>query len=140
MFVVVPRVTIAQASGPEKSPAPESTPEADKNAAQDKTETKPPCATTTKLRLSVIADEKPVGNASVYVKYNERSGILHREKLAEMNFKTNQDGTVKVPEVPCGKILIQVVAKGWHTFGQWYTIDTDYPTIQIKLEPPPHWY
>ena len=88
----------------------------------------------------VTANDKPVGNASVYVKYNEPGGLFHREKLAEMNFKTNEDGSVKVPEVPRGKILIQVIAKGWHTYGKWYDIETDGETIQIKLEEPYHWY
>jgi hypothetical protein len=95
-----------------------------------------------RLRIEVAggADGKPIGNASVYVRYNESGGFLHKDKLAELNFKTNQDGSVKVPEVPQGKILIQVIAKGWHTFGKWYDVDTEEQTIQIKLEPPPHWY
>jgi hypothetical protein len=97
---------------------------------------------TVKLRIEVTsaADGKPIGNASVYVRFNESGGFLHREKLTELNFKTNQDGSAKVPEVPQGKILIQVIAKGWHTFGKWYEIETDEQTIQIKLDPPPHWY
>jgi hypothetical protein len=92
------------------------------------------------MRIVVTGDDKPVSNASVYVRYNEPGGLLHHEKLAEMNFKTNLDGSVKVPEVPRGKILIQVIAKGWHTFGKWFDIDTDGQTVEIKLEPPPHWY
>jgi len=57
-----------------------------------------------------------------------------------MNFKTNLDGSVKVPEIPRGKILIQVIAKGWHTYGKWYEVETESETIQIKLEPPRRWY
>jgi len=86
------------------------------------------------------SDDKPVPNASVYVRFNEAGGFLHKDKLAEMNFKTNQDGSVKVPDVPQGKVLIQVVAKGWHTYGKWYDVDKDEITVSIKLEPPPHWY
>ena len=105
----------------------------DKKAAAD-----PP---TVKLRIEVTgADGKPVGNASVYVRFNEPGGLFHKEKLAELNFKTNQDGSVKVTDVPQGRILIQVVAKGWHTFGKWYEIDTEEQTVPIKLDPPPHWY
>src|ERR1700683_343005 len=97
---------------------------------------------TVKLRIEVTsaADGKPIGKASVYVRFNESGGFLHREKLPELNFKTNQDGSAKVPEIPQGKILIQVIAKGWHTFGKWYEIETDEQKIQIKLDPPPHWY
>ena len=32
--------------------------------------------------------------------------------------RTNQDGIAKVPSIPKGKILIQVIAKGYQTFGQ----------------------
>jgi hypothetical protein len=94
-----------------------------------------------RLRLLVTNDnDKPVGNASVYVRYNEPGGFLHHEKLAELNFKTNQDGSVKIPEVPLGKVLIQVIATGWHTYGKWYDVDKDEQSITIKLAPPPHWY
>jgi hypothetical protein len=54
--------------------------------------------------------------------------------------KTNEDGSVKVPDIPRGKILIQVVAKGWKTYGKWHEIDTEAMTVEIKLEQPAHWY
>jgi hypothetical protein len=96
---------------------------------------------TTKLKLRVLTDDgKPVGNASVYVRFYTGGGILHHEKLAELDLKTNQDGSVKVPPIPQGKTLIQVIAPGWHTFGKWYDLEKDEQLIEIKLEPPPHWY
>lgn len=98
-------------------------------------------APTTRLKIGVVdPNGKPVGNASVYVRFNQTGGPFHKDKLAELNLKTNDDGSVKVPEIPQGKIMIQVVAKGWHTFGKWYDIDKSEDTIQIKLENPPHWY
>jgi hypothetical protein len=101
----------------------------------------PSDGTTTRLRIFVTnAQDKPVGNASVYVRFNEPGGFLHKDKLAELSFKTNEDGTVKTPAVPRGKILIQVIAKGLHTFGKWYDIDKDQDTIAIKLEAATHWY
>lgn len=107
------------------------------SAKQDKG-SEPP---TTRLRIEVTSPTgKPVGNASVYIRFPETAGILHKEKLAELNLKTNDDGTAKTPEVPQGKILIQVVAKGWHTYGKWYDIEKPEETLQIKLEEPPHWY
>lgn len=96
---------------------------------------------TTKLKIHVTTDtDKPISNASVYVRFNTSGGLLHHDKLAEMNFKTNQDGSVKVPEIPQGKILIQVIAPGWHTYGEWYDVEKDEESITIKLAPPPHWY
>jgi hypothetical protein len=96
---------------------------------------------TTKLRIMVTNSRNdPVANASVYVRFNTSGGLLHHDQLAELDLKTNQDGSVKVPPVPQGKILVQVVAKGWHTYGKWYDIETDEQLISIKLDPPPHWY
>ena len=113
----------------------------DQSNPADKTEQKSPASVTTKLKIIVTAGEdKPIGNASVYVRFNTPGGFLRHEKQVEMNFKTNQDGSVKVPEVPQGKVLIQVIAKGWHTYGKWYDVEKDEETIAIKLEPPPHWY
>ena len=97
-----------------------------------------------KLRIEVTGVDantsKPVANASVYLRWDEESGILHRKKEIELNFKTNQEGIVKVPEVPRRKILIQIVAPGWHTYGRYYDIAKDEEIIQIKLEKPPRWY
>ncbi len=113
----------------------------DQSNSADKPEQKSSESATTKLRIIVTAGEgKPIGNASVYVRFNTSGGFLRHEKQVEMNFKTNQDGSVKVPELPQGKVLIQVIAKGWHTYGKWYDVEKDEETIAIKLEPPPHWY
>jgi len=96
---------------------------------------------TTRLKILVTdPNEKPISNASVYIRFNSGGGLLHHDKLAELDLKTNQDGSVKVPPVPQGKIMIQVIATGWHTFGQWYDVQKDDETISIKLAPPPHWY
>jgi hypothetical protein len=136
IFSVGPR-TASASPNQSSTPAQTQTPPPDKKD-KDKKSSEP---ATVKLRIEVTgADGKPVGNASVYIRFNESGGLFHRDKLAELNFKTNQDGSVKVTDVPQGRILIQVVAKGWHTFGKWYEFNTDSETVQIKLDPPPHWY
>jgi hypothetical protein len=100
-----------------------------------------PNSGTVKIHITVTdPHDQPVSNASVYVRYNQPGSFLHHDKLAELNFKTNQEGSVKVPEVPQGKVLIQVIAKDWHTFGKWYDMDKDEETVSIKLEPPAKWY
>ena len=127
----------------DKSNAQSTPKDSEKSAApakQDKAKKSddPPLA---KLKIHVTdSKDKPVDNASVYIRFNESGGLFRKDKLSEMNFKTNQDGSVKVPDVPQGKILIQVVAKGLHTYGKWYEVDTDEESVEIKLEPAPHWY
>jgi hypothetical protein len=94
-----------------------------------------------KLHVEVTAGEKnqPVESASVYVRFVQERA-LGKDRKTEMNVKTNHDGIVKVPDVPRGKVLIQVVAEGWKTFGRWYDIEGEEQTIKIHLEKPPRWY
>lgn len=96
---------------------------------------------TTKLRIEVTAGEQgdPVDSASVYVRFTE-DRKLRKDKKTEQNWKTNKDGVVKVPDLPRGSIMIQVIAQGWKTFGQWYDLDQDEQTIKIRLQKPPRWY
>jgi hypothetical protein len=115
-------------------------PPADSKSKKDKKSDDPP---ESRLHITVVSADagKPIGGASVYIRYSEgKTFFTRKEKEAEENFKTNQDGSVKVPSVPRGKILIQVIAPGWHTYGKWYDIDKDEVEIQIKLEKPPRWY
>ena|SRR6266404_222957 len=128
-----------QESQQNQAPSQEKTPQ-DKSA-DSKKDSKSVDPTTTKLRIHITAaDDKPVSNASVYVRFPVAGGLFHKDKLSELSLKTNEDGSVKVPDIPRGKILIQVVAKGWKTYGKWYEIDSEAMTVEIKLEPPAHWY
>jgi hypothetical protein len=113
----------------------------DQHASKDSKKQEPSEHPTAKLRIQVNGGNgKPIGNASVYVRFDEPGGFLHHEKHIEMNFRTNEDGSVKVPPVPQGKILIQVIATGWRTYGKWYDVDQDEESIEINLDPPAHWY
>lgn len=95
----------------------------------------------TRLRIEVTGGEegKPVDQASVYVKYTE-GRFLRRDKKVELNLKTNREGVARLDDAPRGKVLIQVVAPGWKTFGKWYELDQDEQTIKIQLQKPPRWY
>lgn len=96
---------------------------------------------TTRLRIEVTAGEegKPVDQASVYVKYTEPRA-LRRDKRVELNLKTNRDGVARLDDAPRGKVLIQVIAPGWKTFGKWFELDQDEQTVKIRLQKPPRWY
>jgi hypothetical protein len=84
-------------------------------------------------------DKKPVDSASVYVKYVQ-GRLLGKDKKVEMNLKSNLSGVCHVPEIPRGRILIQVIAPGWKTYGEYYDVDQAEQTINIELVRPPKWY
>ena len=94
-------------------------------------------------RLTIVVtggeDKKPVDSASVYVRYVEEH--KHgKDKKIEMNLKTNQSGICHVPVIPPGKFLVQVIAEGWKTYGEYYDISETEQTINIALVRPPKWY
>lgn len=96
---------------------------------------------TSRVTIEVTGGEKeaPVENASVYLKYVEEH-VIKRDKKVELNVKTSREGTAHIPEAPTGRVLIQVVAEGWKTYGRWYDITDAKQTIKIHLEKPPRWY
>jgi hypothetical protein len=93
------------------------------------------------VTIQVSGGEKdaPVENASVYLKYVEERKVM-KDKKVELNVKTNRDGAAHIPETPTGRVLIQVVADGWKTYGRWYDITEAKQTIKVHLEKPPRWY
>jgi hypothetical protein len=118
---------LALLAGAQTAPAPGKTP--------------PPSDQTSRVTIEVAGGENatPVENASVYIKYVEERKI-RKDKKVELNVKTNREGTAHVPEAPLGRVLIQVVADGWKTYGRWYDITAAKQTIKVHLEKPPKWY
>jgi hypothetical protein len=81
----------------------------------------------------------PVENASVYVKYIEERKILKDKKL-ELNVKTSREGIAHVVGAKPGRVLIQIVADGWKSYGRWFDITDPKQTIKVHLDRPPKWY
>jgi len=106
-------------------------------AQSTKDEPKPAKPTgSAELRIELTGGDTkvPIRDASVYVKFTEDK--LLGNKQIELNLKTNQNGVARSPKIPKGRVLIQIVAPGWKTFGQYYDVDQDEQTIQINLERP----
>jgi len=82
--------------------------------------------------------DSPVDNASVIVKFVKgRSKVkLGKKVMTSWETRTNQQGMAKIPPIPQGSILVQVIAKGYQTFGQTFDIDEERKTIEVKLNPP----
>ncbi len=110
-------------------------------ATQDRAETQTQEGTS-RLRIEITGgdENKPVADASVYVKFTEERKLLKDRKF-ELNLKTNREGVARSPEIPQGRVLIQVVLPGWKTYGQWYEVNQTEQTIEIHLaRPARRWY
>jgi hypothetical protein len=92
---------------------------------------------TARLRIEVTGGDanKPVANASVYVKFSQ-GRKLRKDKTFALNLKTNEEGVARSPEIPQGKTLIQVVAPGWKTYGEWHDVNQSEQTIEVHLVRP----
>ncbi len=93
----------------------------------------------TKLTIEVKTQGgKPVDRAGVIVRFVEgRSYVKLGKKIrTTYELRTSQEGIAKIPEIPQGKILIQVIAKGYQTFGQSFEIEEPEKTVEVKLNPP----
>ena len=89
-----------------------------------------------RLRIELTGgdENKPVSQASVYLRFP-------KEKKVELDLKTNQEGVARSPEIPSGKVLIQIVAPGWKTYGEYHDVSAGEQTIQIHLvRPTTRWY
>ncbi|HVO59125.1 MAG TPA: hypothetical protein VMT51_15645 [Dongiaceae bacterium] len=115
-------------------------------AAQDKPkqgDTLAPSTAPASKRLTIEVNggdrEVPVENASVYLKFTEEKKF-QKDKRYELNVKTNREGRAHIPDPPVGRVLIQIVAEGWKTYGKYFDLTDPGMTIKIHLDRPPKWY
>src|SRR5215470_4220024 len=110
----------------------------DAQAPADSTES---AAAAKRLRIEVSGGDKNVAveNASVYLKYVEEKK-LGKDRKYELNVKTNRSGVAHIPDPPMGRVLIQIVAEGWKTYGKYYELTDPGEVIKIHLDRPPKWY
>ena len=120
----------------QNAPAPSGSDQTDTSGTPAKPQ--PPQLVTIHIEVTGGDKNKPIESASVYVRYKEHHKIK-ADKLIEMNVKTSVDGKVKVPLVPKGRILIQVIAEGWKTYGRWTDLTDDGQVFKIHLDRPPNW-
>src|SRR3984893_8838492 len=94
----------------------------------------------TRLQIHVTNERgKPVDRASVIVKFVSGRPLktlgLRKARLS-WELKSSQEGMAKIPGIPKGKILIQINAKNYQTFGDTYDIDEDERVVEIVLKEP----
>jgi hypothetical protein len=97
----------------------------------------------TQLQIEVkTPGGKPVERASVIVNFSEGRSIrkLGKKVITHWELRTNAVGIAKIPSVPQGKIQIQIVAKGYQTYGHIHEVNEPEKTLQITLKPPQKQY
>jgi hypothetical protein len=103
-------------------------------AQKDKSEQKDG---STELTLQVLnaADKQPVPDAHVVVRFTEPR-MLRRDKRVSWEAKTNRKGIIVFPDVPTGTIKVQVIAKGFQTYGDEHALEKPQEEVTVLLEAP----
>ena len=97
----------------------------------------------TKINIVVKSNGgKPVDRASVVVRFVQGHSVIKLGKAVRTTFelRTNQDGEANIPSIPQGKIRVQIIAKGYQTFGDTFDVSEEEKTINITLNPPQQQY
>jgi hypothetical protein len=93
----------------------------------------------TKLTIEVkTLSDKPIERATVVVRFVEGRSIrkFGKKITTRWELRTNQQGQAKIPPIPQGKIRVQVIAKGFQTFGETFEVNEQEKTLEVKLNPP----
>lgn len=95
--------------------------------------TPPPPTTHVEVTVIRASSGKPIPNAGV---------VFHLEgDKGNMELKSNLDGKASIDVLPTGStVLLQVIAKGFQTFGQTYKLDTAQKAIEVRLLRPQEQY
>jgi Carboxypeptidase regulatory-like domain len=96
----------------------------------------------TKLKIVVTTRSgRPIDRADVIVRFGGRSVVkLGKMVRTTWEMRSSQEGVAEIPEMPKGEIRVQVIAKGYQTFGDTFDVREDERTIEIKLNPPQKQY
>lgn len=93
---------------------------------------------TAKIEVSVLrdTDSKPIENAAVI--FHPMEG--ERDK-GNMELKSNEDGKAVIDVLPIGDtVRLQIIAKGYQTYGGDYKVDKDQLAIEIRMKRPGEQY
>lgn len=94
-----------------------------------------PKAPSATLSFTVLRESsgKPVRNAEIVLHLLDKNGNQKEEGL---ELKTHDDGKTETGGIPYGKMRVQVIASGFRTYGEDFTIDKPTLQITIKLQKP----
>jgi len=93
---------------------------------------------TARIEVTVLRDstEKPLENASVI--FHTMEGA---DSKGNMELKTNEDGKTVIDVLTIGDtVRLQVIAKGFQTYGEDYKIEKSAMSIEIRMKRPGEQY
>lgn len=90
---------------------------------------------TATLNLIVVrnANGKPVKNAEVVLHVLDKDGNMKQDGL---ELKTHEDGKAATDGIPYGKVRVQVIARGFRTWGNDFDVRQPTMDITVKLQKP----
>ncbi|HTA47086.1 MAG TPA: hypothetical protein VK789_31800 [Bryobacteraceae bacterium] len=89
------------------------------------------------VQVNSMDTGKPIDRASVIVRFRHGLNPVKMKKiLTSWETKTNQMGSVTIPEIPMGEITVQIIADHYQTYGDVFELTKPEQTIEIKLNPP----
>src|SRR5579862_4573935 len=93
---------------------------------------------TAKIEVSVLrdTDSKPIENAAVI--FHPMEG---EKDKGNMELKSNEDGKAVIDVLPIGDtVRLQIIAKGFQTYGQDYKVDKPQLAIEVRMKRPGEQY
>jgi len=90
----------------------------------------------TRLTVKVLRDSdgKPVADAHIVIHFTEEK--LLKDRKGTWETKTNRRGEVMLPNVPTGTAKVQVIARGYQTYGDEHQLTKPEEEMTIRLKPP----
>jgi hypothetical protein len=98
-----------------------------------------PSGQVSSVKLVVLKDDngKPVRNAAVILHPVKQNG---KQAKGGVELKTDAEGKAESDGVPFGLLRVQVIAPGFQTFGDDYSIDRAEQVVTIRLKRPTDQY
>ena len=93
---------------------------------------------TAKVEITVLrdTDAKPIENAAIIF-----HPVVHGKDEGNMELKSNEDGKAIIDVLPIGNtVRLQIIAKGFQTYGQDYKIEKDQMALEVRMKRPGEQY
>ena len=93
---------------------------------------------TARIEVTVLrdVDAKPIENAAVVF-----HPMVNGKDEGNMELKSNEDGKAVIDVLPIGDtVRLQIIAKGFQTYGQDYKVDKPQLTIEVRMKRPGEQY